>query len=67
MARAADAGTACYSGDSDILRGLAWLRRAGGFLRPLATILHSLPTKPAETAWTNGVDLAICLSRRTQQ
>jgi glycosyltransferase involved in cell wall biosynthesis len=67
MARMADAGTVCYSGDQNLARGLAYLRRARLLRGRVAVVFHSLGPPSRGSGWVRGVDLAVCLSRRTRR
>ncbi len=62
MARAAGRDGLVYSGDQNLTRGLAYLRR-----RRLMSVFHSIGAPPrAGGSWVRGVDVALCLSGRTR-
>lgn len=61
LAGLADRATLIYSGDQNLTRGLAYLRR-----HRLVSIFHSIGRPSVASAWVRGVNIALCLSRRTR-
>ena len=55
-----------YSGDQNLTRGLAYLRRARQFRAPLMSVFHSVDASGVASGWVRGVDVALCLSQRTR-
>src|SRR5207248_2200583 len=55
-----------YSGDQNLTRGLAYLRRARLLRTRLASVFHSIGPRGFAGGWVRGVDAALCLSERTR-
>ena len=66
MRRSADADTLIYSGDQNLTRGLAYMRRAGRCSARLMSVFHSIGEPHGTSAWVRGVDVALCLSEQTR-
>lgn len=66
IARRGGTDAVCYSGDQNLPRGLAYLRRARLLRTRIAAVFHDL--RPGRgNGWVRGIDLALCLSQRTRR